>query len=797
MDVVRERLILELVEAALDLPMHLREAWLREKTADDPALSRESLELLQATGTVNHNLPTVLPMAVAEFDGPPPERIGRYRIGELLGRGGMGRVFAAERDDGVFEQTVAIKLMRRAVSAGVGAEQFARERQILARLQHRNIAQLFDGGVTEDGHSYFVMELAAGRTITQYVREERLDLNAKIRQFMQICAALRYAHSRLVVHADIKPNNILVTGDGSVKLLDFGVARMANAGVDAMPVPFALTREYASPMRRRGEVPTTADDVYSLGVLLEELLGSGPEIPADLHAIVRRARDENAELRYPSVEALGHDLNRWLGRRPVEAYRGGWFYAFGKLLSRHRLAATTAMVGAAALFAAAIALAVLFGRAEAARDRADQRFADARQLSHYVLFDIYDRLEGVPRALALRRDIAEAGQRYLDRLAHDPNAPPLVRLEVIEGLRRLAQVQAEPGRASLNQVAHARANLDLAAQLARMLPTDREFAFNRALVLGRVELARARIAGTSDQDFPAAQRALDAATALLDSLSPESAADAQLLALRRDIAVEQSAILQWGGKYKEAETVAQRALAQMTPAIAPTVENRALILQRARLMNIMADSIYYGGDAAGAERVYRDEYGWLEKMAAALPADMSVNRAFALSAWQLGSTLLELRRGAEAQTILAQGHELYKQLNMLEPDDRDLTHGLDIIANAHAQSLATLHRFAEAIAVLERSVAHRRQLWLDAPDNWSAARDYSIALAMLGDVRSDAGQVQLACGNYREVLETAEKIRSSGRLSQLDQEYGLRLVRERMKYFCGGTAAKTGGKGTS
>ena len=793
MDVVRERIILELVEAALDLPMHLREAWLLEQSANDPALSRESLELLRATGTVSHHLPTVLPMAVAELDGPPPERIGRYRIGELLGRGGMGRVFAAERDDGVFEQTVAIKLMRRAVSAGVGVEQFARERQILARLQHRNIAQLFDGGVTEDGHSYFVMELAAGRTITPYVREERLDLTAKIRLFMQICAALRYAHSRLVVHADIKPSNIIVTDDGSVKLLDFGVARVANAGGDAQPVPLALTREYASPARRRGEVPTTVDDVYSLGVLLEELLGGGSVIPADLHAIVRRARDENVELRYPSVEALSHDLSRWLNRRPVDAYRGGWSYVIGKLLSRHRLAATTAMIGAVALLAAAIGLAVLYGRAEAARDRADQRFADARQLSHYVLFDVYDRLEGVPRALALRRDIAEAGQRYLDRLAHDPNAPPLVRLEVIEGLRRLAQVQAEPGRASLNQVAHARANLDIAAQLARMLPTDREFAFNRVLVLGRVELARARIAGTSDQDFPAAQRALDAATALLDSVSPESAADPQLRALRRDIAVEQSATLQWGGKYADAEAVARRALEEMTPAIAPTVEDRAAILQRARLMNIMADSIYYGGDAARAERVYRDEHGWLREMAAALPADMSVNRAFALSCWQLGSTLLELRRGAEAETILAQGHALYQQLNVLEPDDRDLAHGLDIIANAHAQALATLHRFAEAIPVLERSAAQRRQLWLDAPDNWSAARDYTVVLAMLGDVRADAGQARLACGNYREVLETAEKIRKSGRLSQLDQEYGLRLVRERMNVFCVATRADATG----
>ena len=785
MDLVRERIILELVEAALDLPAQRRESYLQEKTADDRALLRDSLDLLRATETVDHHLPTVLPMAAAEFDDPPPERIGRYRIGQLLGRGGMGRVFAAERDDGVFEQTVAIKLTRRSVSSGAAGEQFARERQILARLQHRNIAQLFDGGVTDDGHSYFVMELAAGRAITQYAKEEKLTIAATMRLFLQICTALRYAHSRLVVHADIKPSNIIVTDDGSVKLLDFGVARVVNAGSESStPAPFALTYEYSSPARRIGEAPTTADDVYSLGVLLEELLGLWPQVPGDLRSIAQRARHEDPDERYSSMEALSADLGRWLNHRPVAAYEGGWYYTVGKLLSRHRLAATTATIGAVSLLVAAVALVVLYERAETARDRADQRFTDARQLSHYVLFDIYDRLEGVPRALTLRRDIAEAGQRYLDRLAHDPTAPLAVRLEVIEGLRRLAQVQAEPGTASLYHLPQARANLDRAAALAQALPADREHAVSRALVLGRVELARAKIAAAVDQDFVAAQRSLDASVAIIDALDPELGRDAQLDSLRRDIAVEQSATLQWQGRYAESERIARPALEGITATPPSTSENRALILQRVRLFNILAESLYYGGDAAAAERVYRDEYLLLENAAATMPRDIVVNRAFGLAAWQLGSTLLELKRGAEAEPILARGHALYEQLVMLEPDDRELARGQDIIANAHAQSLATLNRFAEATAVLERSVATRRQLWTDAPDKWSAARDYMIALAMLADVRADAGDTRSACDGYRQVLATADRIRISGHLSELDQEYALRLVRERMEAHC-------------
>jgi serine/threonine-protein kinase len=784
MDFVRERLIIELVEAALDRPAETREAFLEDQIRDDRSLLRDTLDLLIATEAVNRNLPTALPMAIADVDGPPPERIGPYRIVRLLGRGGMGRVFAAERSDGVFEQTVAIKLMRRTLPSSVAGEQFARERQILARLQHRNIAQLFDGGVTEDGHSYFVMELAAGRSITLYAQQERLTLAATMRLFMQICTALRYAHACLVVHADIKPSNIIVTDDGSVKLLDFGVARVANGVGESTPTPLGLTYEYASPARRSGEVPTTADDVFSLGVLLEELLRRWPRPPADLRAIALRAKAESVEARYQSIEALRDDLRRWLDHRPVDAYDGGWRYSASKLFSRHRLAMTTGTIGAAALLIAAVALGVLYERAELARDRADKRFSDARELSHYVLFDIYDRLEGTPRALTLRRDIAEAGQRYLDRLAHDPKAPVAVRLEVIEGLRRLAQVQAEPGRANLRQIPQARANLDKAAELARALPADSNTDVSRALVLGRVELARAKIASYVDQDFGVAQRALDSSTALLGALGSESTRDPSVQALRRDIAVERSATLQWQGKYADAVRVARQALDSTNPEIAVTPANRAAILQRVRLFNILAESMYYAGDVPAAERVYRDEYLWLAEVARAMPRDMTLNRAFAQSSWQLGSTLLELNRGAEAETVLAQGHALYAQLVVLEPDDRELARSLDITANAHAQSLALLHRFTEALAVLERSSVMRHGLWLDEPTNWSAARDYAIVLAMLADVRADAGQTQLACRTYRDVLDTAERLRSAGHLSQLDQEYALRRVHERMAVHC-------------
>jgi serine/threonine protein kinase len=782
MDIARERHILELVEAALEHPAIERERFLHQRTGDDRSVLSDALDLLRAAENVD--LPTALPMSASGLETPPPERIGPYRIGQLLGRGGMGRVFAAERVDGMFEQSVAIKLMNRTLLSSIVTEQFVRERQILARLQHRNIAQLFDGGITADGHSYFVMELVTGRTIMEYAQAQQLTLVDTIRVFMQICAALQYAHSRLVVHADIKPNNILVTEDGSAKLLDFGVAHVLSANDENKLAPLGLTQAYASPARRRGDPPTTADDVYSLGVLLEELLARIGEVPPDVQSIYRRARTEDADSRYASVEALRRDLQRWLDHRPVAAHGGRWHYVARKLFTRHRLAASTAAAGTAMLIIAAIGLAFLYQRAESARSRADERFVDARQLSHYVLFDVYDRLESIPRALVLRRDIADAAQRYLDRLAHDPGAPLDIRIEVIEGLRRLAQVQAEPGSANLQQSAQARANLERAVELAEALPQDNGGELSRELVLARLQLTRARLATTIDQDMTSAQRALDACRLHLDNAARISSGNEEIAALRLDHAVQQAATFQWQGEYQQAITTARAALDRVAYHGNASKTDRTHVLQRARLFNILAESIYYAGDVTTAERYYRDQYETLTNLIAVDMQDIAVERALGIAAWQLGTTLLELKRNAEAEPMLSKGRSLYERLVELDPADRDLARGLDVISNAHAQSLAAILRYAEAIPILERSVAVRHAKWSAAPADWSAARDYTISLAMLADVRSQAGFMKAACNDYALAIQTFDRIRAAGKLSKLDQEYSLPLALQGRQKHC-------------
>jgi tetratricopeptide (TPR) repeat protein len=794
MNLERERLALKHLEDALTWPPEEREQRLAVALQHDPALLTDVRQLLRSAKAVNEELPTELPVLALEDFAPPPERIGPYRLNEELGSGGMGRVYRAERADGAFERTVAIKLMRRTRMPAVVEAQFARERQILAGLQHRNIAQLFDGGVTPEGHSYFVMELVSGSTITTYATTKTLSLEATLQLFMQVCAAVQFAHAHLVVHADIKPNNVIVNDEGSVKLLDFGVARVlaADASDDPAQRPVGLTLHYASPARQRGESPTTLDDVYSLGVLLAELLERFTKVPPDLRAICACARALEPGDRYASVEALRDDIQKFLATLPVRAYRGNWRYVSGKFFARHRVATVLASVALVLLAGATVALAYLYFRAEharaeaeRARSQAEERFADLRSLSRFVLFDVYDRVEAIPRALALRRDLADAGQRYLDKLSQVPNAPTDVRLDMIEGLRRLAQVQASPGNPSLSNVPLARQNLERAEKLAIRLPEEPLDAGRRAHVLARIALARAVLLAWTDSDFDGAQKALDRSGTLLDEAKRANPVSAEVQALQDDIAIERAYTLNWQGEYAKAIAVSREALERTMPRIVESAETRrSAMLRRARLLDRFAESTYYAGDAAASEKPYREELDLLRAYAAEMPYDMNATRRMQRAEWALGSVLTEINKPAEGAQILAHAMGVAEQLQLLEPEDKDLARLSSVTANAYADALVALHRYSEAFPIYERSLALRRKRWDDAPTDWGAARDYAMALGTLGDARAAAGQTGRACTIYADTLSTFDKIRAAGKLAKLDEENGVRMVRGQVAKYC-------------
>ena len=281
----------ELLAAAVALPADERAAYLNKACGQDAELRSEVDSLLDSHDEAASQFLNVPAADVKNALGKPSSRIGVYQIEEEIGRGGMGEVYRAIRADGQYTKEVAIKLVRGGYDSAAVLERFLHERQILASLDHPNIARLFDGGTTEEGVPYLVMELVEGTAIDQYCEKHNLDVNDRLRLFTQVCAAVQYAHQRLVIHRDIKPSNILVTADRVPKLLDFGIAKLldSTAGHETTLLG-AMTPEYASPEQVRGEPITTATDVYSLGVVLYRLLTGVSPYPQSARTPLEFAR---------------------------------------------------------------------------------------------------------------------------------------------------------------------------------------------------------------------------------------------------------------------------------------------------------------------------------------------------------------------------------------------------------------------------------------------------------------------------------------------------------------------------
>ncbi len=316
------------------------------------------LQASQTESTLDSDISVwVLPNELPDLSG---QRLGAWRLSHEIGRGGMAVVYRAEREDAPFAQSAAVKLLPRGAA---GHEHFQREQQVLAQLEHPNIARLLDGGVDQDGTPWLAMELIVGERIDDYCRQ--LSVRRTVQCLLQVAHAVAHAHRHLIIHRDLKPGNILVDEDGRARLLDFGIARLLSDG-DHTPATRIMTPEYAAPEQHRGEAISTATDVYGLGAVLHKLLtdeapqrrdGSRSsalhdrDIDRDLKAIVSKALREEPDQRYRSAESLANDLNRWLESRPVEAAIGNRRYHLRKWLSRHRFAVIAGSIAVASLLA--------------------------------------------------------------------------------------------------------------------------------------------------------------------------------------------------------------------------------------------------------------------------------------------------------------------------------------------------------------------------------------------------------------------------------------------------------------
>ncbi len=494
-------------------------------------------------------------------------RLGAYELVSELGRGGMGAVYLARRADGRFEQEVAVKLLKRGTDTDEVLRRFRAERRILARLEHPNIARLLDGGESEDGLPFFVMEHVDGVPLTAFARGHRLSIRARLALFGKVCAAVEFAHQNLVVHRDLKPGNILVTPDGEPKLLDFGLARLlgpedgAESGLTVTTAESRrLTPAYASPEQVRGLALNTASDVYSLGALLHELLTGtqphrfsgphpppaellrvigeeeplrpslaadpevGPRLRGDLDNIVGLAMRKDPARRYQSVGALADDLRRHLDNRPVRARPDTWSYRTEKFVRRNK---TSVVVGIAVFLALASAGVIAAWEAhEAAQQarRAEQRFDDVRALAHSSLFEFQDAIRDLPGSTPARRLLVTRALVYLGRLERDSGGDVSLRRELVAAYIQVGNVQGQPNFANLGDTAGALASYRQAVAIAEQLPDDIAAATVRAEAWDALGNLLATLGEARDEALGLIRRAL----AAREKLATSAPADPEL-----------------------------------------------------------------------------------------------------------------------------------------------------------------------------------------------------------------------------------------------------------------------------
>lgn len=792
-----ERRALAALEALLELPDDHRHAELARLDAEDAILAAALRRFLAHDASVTGWMPTDAPGLWAAENERMPERIGPFAIKGVLGRGGMGVVLRGERDDGLFDQTVAIKLVRGALASLHQRERFILERQILARLDDPAIARILDGGVWEDS-PFFVMEFVDGIGLTEHAAANSLDLDARVTLFLQVCRAVQYAHRQLIVHADLKPSNIMVTAAGQVKLLDFGIARMiGDDGVTMGPSAsgrsgtgsITLTRAYAAPERRAGARPTIEGDVFSLGAILYESLAgrivtpdpasgrwprassveglapsSAAALEGDLDAILARALAPDPADRYPDVAALVADIAAWQNHYPVAARPLGAFERARRFVWRHqRGVALTAIVGALLLASAVFATAQAI-RAERARDIAERRFADIRTLDR-SLTEGYDALARLPGTVPQRVRLAENAAATLARLQLTGDTPADIRVDAARNWRRLAEILAYPGTSNLGDRDRGLAALTRSEALLVDVVADRPRDVQALIELGWTRALQWTLAPDNKDGvrlIGQAQRLFDRALAL----QPD-AAFARLG--RLELARARGYQSVW------IDDAAARAIKPLNEALAhvrttkwPAVLDPRVAAVEIALLNQLGDATYYAGDIPGALAPYRQADAIADREIALRGETPTLAIAKAFAAYNLSGTLGELPgRGFEALKLARAGSARMEKLLAAGPDASAeklllMTYGQEGVV------LETMQNLPEALAAAAKGNSIRERRLAREPGHHQAIRDVAIGLLQSGRLEGLAGQAATACATARRTIALFDRLKAMKALSDFD-----------------------------
>lgn len=737
-----------LFQEALARAPETRDDFLHEACAGDVALLREVESLLASHDDAGDFLEE------SAFDLARPalvgQRLGPYRVVKEIGQGGMGTVFLAERDDGHFQMQVAIKVIKRGMDTDTIIRRFQHERQLLAALEHPNIARMIDGGTTPDGRPYFVMEYIDGRPIDDCCRD--LAVPERLQLFRVVCEALQHAHRHLIVHRDLKASNVIVTKQGVPKLLDFGLAKLLDADDESgttMTVQ-ALTPEYASPEQARGEAVTTASDVYSLGVLLYELLaGQRPyqiaershaeivrvvttteprrpstiearfqrQLRGDLDTIVLKAMHKDAQRRYASVEAFSEDIRRHLEGLPVTARPDTLAYRASKFVRRNALGVAAAAVVLLSLIGG-FGVATWQARvARAERAHAERRFNEVRELATSFLFELHDAIDPLPGSAPVRGLLVTRALKSLDGLAREAHDDPALQRELAAAYERVGRVQGNSYQSNLGDTEGALKS------------------YERSLAL-RAELAR----GQPDD------------VAIRDELASGYEGVADILAAEGDLT--------------KAMANYERALTARRAVVAAQPVNPLYREELAELYHKIGDSKGMDGyanlgDVPGALASYRESVRLREELYRTAPQDAAYRAALANSLMSLGYLSGTIGDSATAIRDVGKSVQLLEANWKAEPNNQ--TRLMQLLSGYmhFRQPLADAGRLQEAIDTDRKTIALLQPLVASAPKETLNRRNLGVAYNYLGRDLRAAGRTAEAVGEHRKALDISQTLASA------------------------------------
>jgi non-specific serine/threonine protein kinase/serine/threonine-protein kinase len=744
----------------------------------------------------------------------------------------MGMVYLAERADEQFQKQVAIKLVRPGLDTQEITVRFRHERQTLAALEHPNIVRLLDGGTTDDGTPYLVMDYVEGVPLLEFCDSRRLPIRKRLELFRTVCSAVHCAHQSLVVHRDIKPGNVLVTPDGTPKLLDFGIAKVIKpelggqaelTGASMHP----MTLKYASPEQIKHRPITIATDVYSLGVVLYELIAAHypyvtkdqaplslawticeqepmrpsvavtrldaerspaqiaaardetPEklhaqLKEDLDAIVTMAMRKEPERRYASVEQFAEDIRRYLAGLPVVARQSTLAYRAEKFVRRHKASVAVGAVATLLLIAGLIGV-IWQGRvAERERAKAERRFKDVRELANAFLFDFHEAIRDLPGATPARVLLVRKASEYLEKLSRDAAGDESLELELAEAYGKLGSVQGNPYGSNLGDTQGALASyhkaLAVSESALRTNPKSREA--QRAVALAQGQLAEVLpIAGRVEEAASHLRRAAQT----LDNLAQAQPRNIQA---RIDVAraydglgdVTGGLVVTGMGDSKTALEHYRQSLKHWEAAASMEPKNSVTRRGVAILNMKIADLEMQAGRPAEALPVYRKSRDLMEKLSLAHPDNATVRRLIAALDRKIGGAQADLGDLKGAVESFGSAASIFEAMVTADPQNAQAKLGLAAtlkdagdLQNRNGNVAGALQAYGQVIAVIEKLAA-------EDPDNLERRGQLADVLVLIGDLLARRGQPVEGRRQVQRGLELMKKLADRAEATPAEQQ---------------------------